>query len=531
MPGRRRARTAAPRSPATPPPRAPAASRARAPRPAAPSRGLTNGTSYSFTVTATNAVGAGGASNSLSATPATIPGAPALTSAVAGPNAVTLTWTPSSTGGPPITGYTASSSPGGFTCSSNGALSCTVTGLTAGTSYSFTVAATNALGTSGPSNALSATPLPAPTAPGAPNLTGAAAGDDSVSLTWTTPTDGGSAITGYKVYRGTSTGTETLLTIVGAVNGYADHTAVNGTTYFYVVRAANGVGDGLPSNERSAMPVSMPAAPTLTAAVPGNSVTLTWSPPTDTGGMPITGYNVYRSTVSGQETLLTSVGVVTTYADETTNDGITYYYVVTALNAVGESARSNEMSAMPVAPPADTTAPSKPGTLRTLVSGTSQLIFDWPDSTDNVGVTGYKVYRDGALIDTVTTSYYFDSGLPSGTSHVYQVRARDAAGNESLPSSNLKAKIASRSRSTTTGSLSGVVLNELGKPLASAVVRVTLSNGAIKSTTTNAGVWKLTSLPLGPCTLTISLLGYQTASLDATVAGGQTLLAVTTLTP
>ena len=101
-----------------------------------------------------------------------------------------------------------------------------------------------------------------------------------------------------------------------------------------------------------------------------------------------------------------------------------------------------------------------------LVSGTSQLVLDWADATDNVGVTGYEVYRDGALIDTVTKSYYLDSGLPSGTSHLYQVRALDAAGNKSLLSSSVTGKIASRSRSTTLGSLAGVIYNQLGKPLA-----------------------------------------------------------------
>ena len=86
------------------------------------------GTQLSFTVTATNAVGTGGASNSLSATPATVPGAPTLTSATAGSGSVTLAWSaPGSNGGSAITGYTASA--GGANCTTNG-LSCTVTGLT-----------------------------------------------------------------------------------------------------------------------------------------------------------------------------------------------------------------------------------------------------------------------------------------------------------------------------------------------------------------------------------------------------------------
>src|SRR5206468_827399 len=154
--------------------------------------GLTNGTSYSFTVTATNAVGTGGPSNALSATPATVPGAPTLTSAARGPDRVTLLWpAPASTGGLLINIGTAAASPGGLTCTTTGALSCTISGLTNGTSYSFTVTATNAVGTGSLSNALSATPA---TVPGAPTLTSAVRGNAQVTLLWTAPASTGGSL-------------------------------------------------------------------------------------------------------------------------------------------------------------------------------------------------------------------------------------------------------------------------------------------------------------------------------------------------
>ena len=115
--------------------------------------GLTNGTSYTFTVTATNAIGtslASAASNSV--VPATtIPDAPTIGTAVAGNAQATVPFTaPSSNGGSDITSYTATSSPGGITgtISQSGSGDITVTGLTNGTSYTFTVTATNAIGTS-----------------------------------------------------------------------------------------------------------------------------------------------------------------------------------------------------------------------------------------------------------------------------------------------------------------------------------------------------------------------------------------------
>ncbi len=367
--------------------------------------------------------------------------------------------------------------------------------------------------------------------PGAPILDSATPSDHTVSLTWSAPaSNGGSAVTGYRVYRSTTSGNETLLATVGLVTAYADTSAVNGSTYYYVVSAVNSVGEGVRSNERSAMPVTTPDAPSLITAIPGNSVTLTWNAPAANGGSPITGYHVYRSTTSGNETLLATLGLVTTYADETTDNGTTYYYEVSAFSVVGEGGLSNELSATPVGP--DKTPPSKPASLKALVSGTSQIALDWADSTDNLGVAGYRLFRDGTLLTTATDSHYLDSGLAPGSSHVYQVRALDSSGNESLPSSNVTARAASLSTSTTAGNLVGVVYNAAGKLLGNAIVTVTLPGGTLKSAKTNAsGVWKLSGLPTSDFSLSVSLAGYLPQTFSMTVVAGQTLVAVTALAP
>ncbi|MDX6335827.1 MAG: hypothetical protein QOG05_3167, partial [Streptosporangiaceae bacterium] len=144
----------------------------------------------------------------------------------------------------------------------------------------------------------------APTAPTAPQSLAATAGSGSVALTWAAPTsDGGAAITGYNIYRGTSPGAESAPPIATNVSasGFTDTGLVNGTTYYYKVAAVNSAGTSAQSNEAFATPhlvqASVPSAPQGLAAAGGNgSVQLSWSAPAADGGSAITGYDVYRGT-------------------------------------------------------------------------------------------------------------------------------------------------------------------------------------------------------------------------------------------
>jgi hypothetical protein len=124
--------------------------------------GLTVGASYTFTVTATNAVGTSTASDPSSTVTVTAPpGLGQVPSAIEGNGQATVTWNPSSPNGSPIGSYTILAAPGGAVCTwTTGPLTCTVTGLTNGTAYAFTVTAVNGVGP-GQASAPSAAVIPA----------------------------------------------------------------------------------------------------------------------------------------------------------------------------------------------------------------------------------------------------------------------------------------------------------------------------------------------------------------------------------
>jgi len=213
--------------------------------------GLTNGTSYGFTVKATNARGDSPASlSSAAVTPLGVPGAPTGVSGVAGDTSVVVSWlAPSSDSGSPITGYTVTASGGGSQTCTTAALSCTVAGLTNGSSYTFTVVATNARGGSVGSVA-SAEVTPA-TVPGSPTTVQGVAGDGHVVVSWLAPSsDGGSAVTGYTVSAAGIRSFCTTAALSCSVDGLT-----NGTSYTFTVKATNARGDSVASAASAAVAV------------------------------------------------------------------------------------------------------------------------------------------------------------------------------------------------------------------------------------------------------------------------------------
>jgi fibronectin type 3 domain-containing protein len=366
-----------------------------------------------------------------------------------------------------------------------------------------------------------------PTVAGAPSSVAARSGNTTAALTCKAPSsDGGSAITGYKVYRATSSGGETLLATVGTGTGWTDTSVTNGTTYYYQVSAVNSVGESGRSGERSATPAapaSAPAAPTLSSAsASGGSIALSWSAPSD-GGSAITGYRIYRGSTSGGETLLTTVGTVTSWTDTGLGAGTTYYYQVSAVNSVGESGRSNERSAT-TASSGDAIAPTTPTNMTTLLSGPTQVVIDWASSSDNVGVTGYQVYRDGSLVATTTNSWFVDSGLGASTTHTYQVRALDAAGNRSAASVTMSSSTVGYGIGTN-GTLAGVIFDAAGNVVTNVVVRVVGTTKMVR--TDRNGVWQFQLM--APTTYSITATYTSAVTFSITGVSKQTVITAATL--
>lgn len=171
--------------------------------------------------------------------------------------------------------------------------------------------------------------------------------NDHIDLTWVAASAGDDPISGYKVYRGTTSGVLTLLATLGIVTNYVDSSGVSGTTYYYKVRAFDNGGLGDLSSEVNATWATIPDAPTdLTAVGQGSTIKLDWVAPVNDGGSAVTAYKIYRGTVSGSLTLHDTVGAVLTYTDSTDVSAYTtYYYAVSAVNVVGEGAQSSEANA------------------------------------------------------------------------------------------------------------------------------------------------------------------------------------------
>lgn len=476
--------------------------------------GLTNGTSYSFSTVANNATGSSSSSaSSASVSPAGKPGVPTGVTATIGNGSATVSLTPpTDTGGPGITSYTMTASPGGATCTVNApATSCSISPLDNGTAYTFSATAFNGVARSDTSTA-SASVTPA-TTPGAPTITSASSSSSgSTTVNFSGPaSNGGSAITGYTITSspGGYTCTAAANATSCAVSGLTD-----GVAYTFTAVATNAIGNSsASSSSASVTSAGAPSAPTSVTATVANGSSVVSVSGASANGSAITGYTVqaYDGTgaaIAGKTCSITSPARTCTVSGLT--NGSDYTFTATATNGVGTSAES--------APSATTTpagAPSAP-TGVTVTSGTGKVTVEWTAASANgAPVTSYTAQAydpdDNAVsgatctISAPSTSCDVSTNLVAGTAYTFKVTATNAAGAGAASTASTSAAInaaPSAPRNVTATSANGSAVVSWDAPLderGSAVTGYTIT--AYTAGNVAAGTCTATA-PTETCTVT-----------------------------
>lgn len=261
--------------------------------------------------------------------------------------------------------------------------------------------------------------------------------EGKITLTWNAPTSRGyGVVKSYSVYRGTCSAlTDQALIASVTTTSNVDGSVKAGTVYYYTVKAINKAG--APSASPSALAIIKvpPGTPCgLTAVGSNGAVTVSWSAPSSNGGSAITGYKLYRSTVPGSETLVASLGKCASYTDAGLVNGKTYYYRVSAVNAVGEGNLSQEVPGMPKA------ASAVPGAFSLIASATSGSVrLSWTMPSSVCPLQHFDVIRKVSGSETViaklspSRTSYVDQTAVTGKDYSYRVVAFNSAGPSSTP--------------------------------------------------------------------------------------------------
>ena len=408
--------------------------------------GLTNGNVYLFSVTAENAAGnsAVGIGSSAYATPFTVPDPIVLsTPLIASDGKVDVNWTAPYDEGKNITGYYLT-----YYNTNTGLVNSvllgpnntgnTVTGLTNGTIYTFTVTAQNAAGNSsvGIKSIGSAKPytVPDPIILSTPLIVG----NGKVTVNWTSPYDEGNTIVGYNLtYLNNDTHSGNTLYFGPNVTGNTITGLTNNNTYTFTVTAQNAAGNSEIGygSIGYASPYSVPDSVIIsTYFVHDSKVIINWSPPYDEGSL-ITGYNLtYYDVTYGSNSLINSLNFDSTVIGNTISgltNGNVYLFSIMAQNAAGNSAYGigSNVYAIPYTIPGSVI-------IANTIAGNTKVDINWtPPYDGGNSITGYNL----TYLNTITglgNTVYFNSavtgntvsGLTNNTSYFFTLSAQNIAG-------------------------------------------------------------------------------------------------------
>jgi len=340
-----------------------------------------------------------------------------LTSPSQTTTSISLSWTASTAGTNPVSGYDVFRN--GIEVGTSSTTNYADTGLAANTSYSYTVSAHDSSGnTSAESSASSfstlATSVTPPSVP--TGLTSPSQTTSSISLSWTASSAGTNPVSGYNIYRnGSQVGTS-------STTSYTDGSLSASTSYSYTISAYDGSGNTSAQSSSSSFttlantptPPSVPTGLTSPSQT-SSSISLSWTA-SSAGTNPVSGYNIYRNG--------TKVGTssTTSYTDGSLSASTSYSYTLSAYDGSGNtSAQSSSSSFSTLA--SSPTAPSVPTGLTSPSQTDSSINLSWTASTGGSGGTSYNIYRNGTKVGTSTSPSYTDTSLSANTSYSYTISA------------------------------------------------------------------------------------------------------------
>ncbi len=361
--------------------------------------GLTNGTTYDIVVTPRDPSLVNGVI--FTPYPTATPSAGVTSLSIGSPTqtSVPLSWVQPVNGSSVtltgITGYTVQYSTGDYSTWTDASTAVaagtgyTVTGLTGNTNYKFRVRLNNPANTA-PWVTTSTAVLTSPVAPSAPtNVSGTSDANGSSVITWTPGSNGGSAITGYKVEYSTDGSAWTTAVASTSSSPYTITGLTNGTSYYVRVSGINAIGTGAAGvSIATFLPGTVPSAPTSVSGTSGvdGSAVITWTPGAD-GGRTVTGYKVEYSTNGTVWTIATASTSSSPYTISGLTNGTSYYVRVSAINSLGAGASGTSVSTF--SPGA---VPSAPTNVSATSDANGSSVISWtPGSNGGRAITGYKV--------------------------------------------------------------------------------------------------------------------------------------------
>ena len=280
-----------------------------------------------------------------------------------------------------------------------------------------------------------------PNPPG--GFTATAVSSTQINLSWTSPNNGGSPITGYKIMYVVDNGEfkDLVSNTATTTTNYSHKNLIEDHIYFYQVYALNSVGQSDSSDIVTSTTLqgnTVPSPPTSLAANPASptSIFLSWNSPQSNGGSAITGYKIEYSTVIDQwRVIVSNTGIPQQSFYHTGIDsGKNYDYRVSAINSKGVGSPSTTASSIPQI----TTAPTITG----IAVSPTQVRLSWvaPSYTYGERIIGYKIEQkvgdtyDHIVENTGAVTSYIISGLTTGKTYSFHIAALFSGGTQSIPS-------------------------------------------------------------------------------------------------